>query len=104
MQVCICHPKLVQTGLDYVEYEGGRELFFLKPVCFGSETDSSEYNGFARLRVQRITVASRMSRQPFRARVALRTSAATSSIWLRGNEKAASNIFSANAIRDLRSP
>lgn len=23
MQVCICHPKLVQTGLDYVEYEGG---------------------------------------------------------------------------------
>jgi hypothetical protein len=21
MQVCICHPKLVQTGLDYVEYD-----------------------------------------------------------------------------------
>jgi hypothetical protein len=83
MQVCIAHPRLVITGLDYVEYEGGRELFFLKSVCFGSETNSSADTGLELLRVQRITVASLMSRQPFRARAALRTSAATSAIWLR---------------------
>ncbi len=32
MQVCICHPKLVQTGLDYVEYGVGGDMAFLKPV------------------------------------------------------------------------
>ena len=32
MQACIAHPKLVMTGLDYVEYEGCRELSFLKQV------------------------------------------------------------------------
>jgi hypothetical protein len=32
MQVCIAHPRLVATGLDYVEYEGCREWFFLKQV------------------------------------------------------------------------
>ena len=32
MQVCIAHPRLVATGLDYVEYEGCRESFFLKQV------------------------------------------------------------------------
>lgn len=104
MQVCISHPRLAATGMDYVEYEGDRELFFLKLVCFGAETNSSEETGLGRLRVQRITVASLMSRQPFRARAALRKNAATSAIWLRGNEKAPSTIFSANAIRDLRSP
>jgi len=104
MQACIAHPKLVMTGLDYVEYEGGWGLFLLKRVCARSETDRSEDTGFACFRVLWITVASRITRQPFRARVALRTSAATSSIWLRGNEKAVSSIFSANAIRNLRSP
>jgi hypothetical protein len=104
MQVCVAHPRLVSVGMDYVEYEGGRELFFLKPVCFGSEINSSEDTGLERLRVRRITVASRMSRQPFRARAAVRTRAAIASIWPRGNEKAASNIFSANALRNLRSP
>jgi hypothetical protein len=36
MQVCICHPKLVQTGLDYVEYDSAKPkaLFLLKPVAF----------------------------------------------------------------------
>jgi len=104
MQVCVAHPRLVATGLDYVEYEGGWGLFLLKRVCARSETDRSEDTGFACFRVLWITVASRITRQPFRARVALRTSAATSSIWLRGNEKAVSSIFSANAIRNLRSP
>lgn len=33
MQVCICHPKLVQTGLDYVEYGDRGGLFLLKQVC-----------------------------------------------------------------------
>lgn len=28
MQVCICHPKLVQTGLDYVEYEPSQACSF----------------------------------------------------------------------------
>ena len=32
MQVCIAHPRLVATGLDYVEYGGCRGLFFLKQV------------------------------------------------------------------------
>jgi hypothetical protein len=59
-----------------------RELFYLEPVCFGSETDSAADTGSRRLRVQRTTVASRISRQPFRARAALRTSAATSLIWV----------------------
>jgi hypothetical protein len=66
MQVCLSHPRLVATGLDYVEYEGGWELFSSKPVCFRSET--------SRLRALWITVASRITRQPFRARAALRTS------------------------------
>ncbi len=37
MQVCICHPKLVQTGLDYVEYDRGEaeESFLLKLVPCG---------------------------------------------------------------------
>src|ERR1700737_40419 len=51
----------------------------------------------------RYAVASRMTRQPFRARAALRTSVATSSICPGGNEKARSRIFSANETRDLRS-
>ena len=36
MQVCICHPKLVQTGLDYVEYDmaARRPSLYLKPVRF----------------------------------------------------------------------
>jgi superfamily II DNA or RNA helicase len=33
MEVCVCHPKLVQTGLDYVEYEAMMShLFHSKPV------------------------------------------------------------------------
>ena len=32
VQAFIGHPRLVQTGLDYVEYGRGRELFFLKQV------------------------------------------------------------------------
>jgi len=32
VQVFIGHPRLVQTGLDYVEYEGCRGLFFFKQV------------------------------------------------------------------------
>lgn len=32
MQVCGAHPRLVATGLDYVEYERTRARFFLKPV------------------------------------------------------------------------
>jgi len=32
VQVFIGHPRLVQTGLDYVEYGGCRGLFFLKQV------------------------------------------------------------------------
>src|SRR5207245_10186142 len=37
MQVCICHPKLVQTGLDYVEYEprGCNCLSLETSVLFG---------------------------------------------------------------------
>jgi hypothetical protein len=96
MQVCICHPKLVQTGLDYVEY-GVRSKIAL------FET-SSQVTALARLRVLWITAASRITCQPFRARAALRTSGATSSIWPRGNEKAPSSISSANESRDLRSP
>lgn len=91
MQVCISHPRLVSTGLDYVEYEGGRGSFFLKAVCSRFESGSSDGTVFARFRG--ITVASRITRQPFRARAALRTSAAISSIWLRGKEMAASNAF-----------
>lgn len=53
---------------------------------------------------RRITVASLSGRQPFRALAALRTNAATSLISARGNEKAASGIFSANAVLALRSP
>jgi hypothetical protein len=34
MQVCICHPKLVQTGLDCVEYE------FVSAVTLSPETSS----------------------------------------------------------------
>ena len=35
MQVCLAHPKLVATGLDYVEYEARcHSLFLLKPVGF----------------------------------------------------------------------
>jgi hypothetical protein len=36
VQAVICHPKLVQTGLDYVEYEerSQRRLFSLKPVAW----------------------------------------------------------------------
>ena len=104
MQVCICHPKLVQTGLDYVEYEDGWRLFFLKPVCPCSEAELSSDTDFARLRALWIMVASRITRQPFRGRAALSTNAATSSIWPCGKEKAASTIFSANAIRSFRSP
>jgi len=33
VQVFIGHPRLVQTGHDYVEYEGCRGLFFLKQVA-----------------------------------------------------------------------
>ena len=37
VQVFIGHPRLVQTGLDYVEYGGCRELFSLKQVnCFAT--------------------------------------------------------------------
>jgi hypothetical protein len=104
MQVCVAHPKLVATGLDYVEYGSTRELSLLKPVCFHSETAFSEDGVFGRLLVLWITVASRISRQPFRARAALRTNAATSSSCPRGKEKAASAIFSANAMRNRRSP
>jgi hypothetical protein len=34
MQVCISHPRLVATGMDYLEYERAQSvvLFFLKPV------------------------------------------------------------------------
>jgi hypothetical protein len=32
VQVVICHPRLVQTGLDYVEYEEGRFSSFLEAV------------------------------------------------------------------------
>lgn len=28
MQVCICHPRLVATGMDYVEYKGGQVCSF----------------------------------------------------------------------------
>lgn len=104
VQAFIGHPRLVQTGLDYVEYESGRALFRLKPVCIVSDTAFSEDAVFAHLLVLRITVASRMTRQPFRARAALSTNAATSSIWSRGKEKAAPSIFSANAMRNRRSP
>ena len=41
MQVCLAHPRLVATGLDYVEYEG-LGCFFLKPVCSRFETGSSD--------------------------------------------------------------
>ncbi len=36
MQVCIAHPRLVATGLDYVEYGARRVWFFLKQVRPGS--------------------------------------------------------------------
>jgi isopentenyl diphosphate isomerase/L-lactate dehydrogenase-like FMN-dependent dehydrogenase len=32
VQVVIAHPRLVQTGLDYVEYEAGQLCSFLEPV------------------------------------------------------------------------
>jgi hypothetical protein len=96
MQVCIAHPRLVATGLDYVEYGLRPRIAFFEA--------SFQVAALARLRVLWITAASRITRQPFRARAALRTSEATSSIWPRGNEKAPSSIFSANESRDLRSP
>ena len=39
LQVCICHPRLVQTGLDYVEYKGmGQRVTMLcyESCCVGS--------------------------------------------------------------------
>jgi hypothetical protein len=104
MQVCIAHPRLVATGLDYVEYEADRGLFYSKPVCSRFETCPSGADDLTRFRVRCITVASRITRQPFRARAALRTNAATSSSCPRGKENAASAIFSANAMRNRRSP
>ena len=38
MQVCICHPKLVQTGLDYVEYEAMMSHFFQSKPVGSSQT------------------------------------------------------------------
>ena len=67
MQVCVAHPRLVATGLDYVEYESARRAFFLKPVCSRSETETSWDSAFTRLRVLCITVASLIARQLFRA-------------------------------------
>ena len=64
MQVCLAHPKLVATGLDYVEYEDRWRLFFLKPVCPCSEAELSSDTDFTRLRALWITVASRITRQP----------------------------------------
>jgi hypothetical protein len=45
MQVCISHPRLVATGMDYVEYGRGPELFFLKQV---RSTPTSVTNTFTR--------------------------------------------------------
>ena len=67
VQVFIGHPRLVQTGLDYVEYESARRAFFLKPVCSRSETETSWDSAFTRLRVLCTTVASLIARQLFRA-------------------------------------
>ena len=50
MQVCIAHPRLVQTGLDYVEYGGRRGLFFLKQVFPGFLRRRVHLTAFARLR------------------------------------------------------
>ena len=69
-----------------------------------SVSKAGQVKAFARLRTLWITVASRITGQPFRARAASRTSAATSSIWPRGKEKASFCILSAKATRDLRSP
>ncbi len=65
MQVCICHPKLVQTGLDYVEYEAraGLTLSLETSPSHGSarcplESCETERSGAARSR--------RISRQGMR--------------------------------------
>src|SRR5438094_787532 len=48
VQAFIGHPRLVQTGLDYVEYGGCRGLFFLKQVVRFSS--AGQVAAFARLR------------------------------------------------------
>jgi hypothetical protein len=43
VQVTISHPKIIETGIDYVEYESSRRSFSLKPVCarFESPADGT---------------------------------------------------------------
>ncbi len=102
MQVCIAHPKLVMTGLDYVEYGGCRGLFFLKQVvrfprrvrlrpslAFGL-CGSPSPHGLPANRSEREQL-----REPAQPLLRSRHS---------GNEKASCCILSAKATRDLRSP
>jgi hypothetical protein len=62
IDVAICHPKIVETGLDYVEYElecpvpiGYPPCFFLlKPVCRGGGahiSNGQKYPGMQRHRI-----------------------------------------------------
>jgi len=58
MQVCIAHPRLVATGLDYVEYGGCRGLFFLidRPIF-------PHFSGGMSRLSSKATVRSRLSRR-----------------------------------------
>jgi hypothetical protein len=52
VQVVICHPRLVQTGLDYVEYEqpGARAIVLRSETsCVGSADSRDEMAGWSQL-------------------------------------------------------